>query len=57
MNNVIKYSDIYQRIVRKLQNGGHLTKIEKERHNQLCRWFAMDFDNETYICNEENCGN
>jgi hypothetical protein len=53
MNNVIKYSDVYQKIVRKLNKGIELTQKEDRLHKQLCQWIAIDFLNETYTCNNE----
>jgi hypothetical protein len=57
MNNVTKYSDIYQKIVNKLNQRKHLTDKEKKYHHLLCEWFAEDFKNETFTYNESNCGN
>jgi hypothetical protein len=57
MSNIIKYSDIYERLVNKLAKGQKLNDKEDKIHKKLCFWLGMDFANETFSFSDDNCGN
>lgn len=53
MSNIIKYTDIYQRLMNKLIQGCKLTKKEAFIHDKLCHWIAVDYTEEHFTYNED----
>jgi hypothetical protein len=53
MDNVVKYSDIYERLINKLMRGMKLNRKESFIHERLCLWLAQDYSNKTYTYLED----